>query len=59
VLAGYMSCVRGRTTVLITHRLALASAADRVLVLSERGIVEQGHAADLQARGGAFAKLFA
>ncbi len=59
VLAGYMSCLRGRTTVLITHRLALAAAADRVLVLSDRSIVEQGRVGDLQARGGAFAKLFA
>jgi ATP-binding cassette subfamily B protein len=58
VLAGYMSRLRGRTTILITHRLAVASAADRVLVLSDRDIVEQGPAGDLQARGGAFAALF-
>jgi ATP-binding cassette subfamily B protein len=58
VLAGYMSRLRGRTTILITHRLALAAAADRVLVLSDRGIVEQGRPGDLQARGGAFAALF-
>jgi ATP-binding cassette subfamily B protein len=58
VLAGYMSRLRGRTTILITHRLAVASAADRVLVLSDRDIVEQGRAGDLQARGGAFAALF-
>jgi ATP-binding cassette subfamily B protein len=59
VLAGYMSRLRGRTTVLITHRLALASAADRVLVLSDRGIVEDGSPGALRAAGGAFAKLFA
>jgi ATP-binding cassette subfamily B protein len=59
VLAGYMSRLRGRTTILITHRLALASSADRVLVLSDRGIVEHGSPAELRARGGAFAKLFA
>jgi ATP-binding cassette subfamily B protein len=58
VLAGYMSRLRGRTTILITHRLAAASVADRVLVLSDREIVEQGRAGDLQARGGAFAALF-
>ena len=50
--------MRGRTTILITHRLALASAADRVLVLGDHGIVEQGQPAELQARGGAFATLF-
>ena len=43
VLAGYERAMRGRTTILITHRLSLASAADRVLVLGDRGIVEQGH----------------
>ncbi|HWF83610.1 MAG TPA: ABC transporter ATP-binding protein [Vicinamibacterales bacterium] len=59
VLAGYMSGRRGRTTVLITHRLTLASSADRVLVISDRGIAEHGSPGDLQTRGGAFAKLFA
>jgi ABC-type multidrug transport system fused ATPase/permease subunit len=58
VLAGYERAMRGRTTILITHHRALAAAADRVLVLGDRGIVEQGHAAELQARGGAFAALF-
>jgi ATP-binding cassette subfamily B protein len=58
VLAGYERAMRGRTTILITHHLALASAAGRVLVLGDAGIVEQGEAAELQARGGAFAALF-
>jgi ATP-binding cassette subfamily B protein len=54
-----MSRLRGRTTILITHRLALAETADRVLVLSDRGIVEQGRPSELRAANGAFAKLFA
>jgi ATP-binding cassette, subfamily B, bacterial len=58
-LAGYEQVMRGRTTVLITHRMTLAAAADRVLVLGNAGIVEQGRPAELQARGGAFAALFA
>ena len=58
VLAGYMSRLRGRTTLLITHRLALAESADRVLVLSNRGIVEHGRPSDLLAKGEAFAHLF-
>ena len=56
--AGYESVMRGRTTLLITHRLALAAAADRVLVLGATGIVEEGTPLELQARGGAFAQLF-
>jgi len=59
VLSGYERAMRGRTTVLITHHLSLASAADRVVVLGDRGILEEGQPAELQARGGAFAALFA
>ena len=57
--AGYEQVMRGRTTLLITHRLTLAAAADRVLVLGASGIVEEGAPMELQARGGEFARLFA
>jgi ATP-binding cassette subfamily B protein len=59
VLEGYSQIMRGRTTILITHRLALAAAADRVLVLSGAGIVEEGRPSELHARPSHFAKLFA
>jgi len=59
VLDGYDRIMRGRTIVIITHRLALAAAAHRVLVLGANGIVEQGAPLELRASGGAFAKLFA
>jgi ATP-binding cassette subfamily B protein len=59
VLDGYDRIMRGRTIVIITHRLALAAAADRVLVLGANGVVEQGAPLELRASGGAFAKLFA
>lgn len=58
VLAGYEQAMRGRTTIVITHRFSLASAADRVVVLGDGGIIEQGTPADLQATGGAYAALF-
>lgn len=58
VLAGYEHAMHGRTTMLITHHLSLASAADRVVVLGDRGIIEQGRPAELQVSGGAFAALF-
>jgi len=57
-LAGYEQVMRGRTILVITHRMALAASADRVLVLGDAGIVEQGAPTELQARGGAFARLF-
>ena len=51
--------MRGRTTIVITHRLELARRADRVVVLDGARIVEQGPFLELQARQGRFAALFA
>ncbi len=58
VARGYEALMRGRTTVLITHRLDLASRADRVLVLHEGRVVEQGAPTDLLAQRGRFRELF-
>jgi ATP-binding cassette subfamily B protein len=57
VLAGYERIMRGRTTLLITHRMALAATADRVLVLGDGGVVEHGTPAELEALEGAYAML--
>jgi ATP-binding cassette subfamily B protein len=59
VVEGYEAVMRGRTTVVITHRLAMAQRATRVLVLEGGRIAEEGAPAELLARGGAFARLFA
>ena len=56
---GFETVMRGRTTVLITHRAALARRADRVAVLDGARIVEDGAPDELMARGGRFAQLFA
>ncbi|MFK4812334.1 ABC transporter ATP-binding protein [Devosia sp. ZW T5_3] len=48
---------KGRTTLVIAHRLATIQHADRIVVLDETGIVEQGAHAELLARGGAYARL--
>ena len=48
---------KGHTVVVITHRYALAMAADRVVVLEGGSIVDEGAPADLMMRGGA-ARLF-
>jgi ATP-binding cassette subfamily B protein len=58
VVAGYEAIMRGRTTILISHRLELASQADRVVVLDGAKIVESGTPDDLRASQGSFAKLF-
>ena len=58
LMEGYQAVMRGRTTVLVSHRLALARRADRVVVLERGRIVEEGTAAELLGRRGAFARLF-
>jgi ABC-type multidrug transport system fused ATPase/permease subunit len=59
VIAGYEAMMKGRTTILISHRLELAIQADRIIVLDGAGIVESGTAEELQRRQGRFARLFA
>jgi len=46
-----------RTTLVIAHRLATVRAADRIVVMDEGRIVEQGNHAELSAAGGLYAKL--
>lgn len=49
----------GRTVLLIAHRLETLRQADRVVVLAQGRVVEQGAPAELRAAGGAFARLWA
>ncbi len=58
VIRGYEAVMRGRTTIVITHRAALALRADRVVVLDDGRIVEDGPAAELLERAGALRTLF-
>ena len=46
-----------RTTVVIAHRLATVRAADRIVVMEDGQIVEEGTHATLNARGGLYARL--
>jgi ATP-binding cassette subfamily B protein/subfamily B ATP-binding cassette protein MsbA len=51
--------MRGRTTLIATHRLATIHNLDQIIVLDHGRIVEQGRGPDLVARGGIYAKLYA
>jgi ATP-binding cassette subfamily B protein len=48
---------RGKTTVVVTHRVSAARTADRVLVLEGGRAVERGTPAELRAAGGAYARM--
>jgi ATP-binding cassette subfamily B protein len=50
---------QGRTTLVIAHRLATVRRADRILVVTEAGIVEQGSHAALLEAGGVYRALHA
>ena len=50
--------MKGRTTLMVTHRLNTAHRFDRIVVLEQGRVVEQGSGPDLLARGGAYAKMF-
>jgi ABC-type multidrug transport system fused ATPase/permease subunit len=51
--------MKGRTTVMSTHRLAAAHGCDRIVVLEKGRIVETGKGDELLARNGLYAKLYA
>ncbi len=48
---------RGRTTLIVAHRLATIRDADRIVVVDETGIAEQGRHHELLAAGSAYRRL--
>jgi subfamily B ATP-binding cassette protein MsbA len=49
---------RGRSTLVIAHRLATVESADRIIVLQDGVIIEAGRHAELLAQGGAYHQLY-
>ncbi|MBN8503388.1 MAG: ATP-binding cassette domain-containing protein [Burkholderiales bacterium] len=53
------AAMRGRSTLVIAHRLATVQHADRIVVLEHGHVVETGSHTELVARGGVYARLAA
>jgi ATP-binding cassette subfamily B protein len=59
VQAALEAAMRGRTTIVIAHRLATVQSADRIVVMDGGLVVDTGTHAELVARGGLYARLAA
>ena len=57
VQEGIEALLKGRTSFVIAHRLSTIQKADRIFVIDNGGIVEEGNAAELIAKKGAYYRL--
>lgn len=58
ILSGLRRVMKGRTTVIISHRISAVQAADHILVLEHGSIIEEGRHAQLIDQGGTYAQLY-
>lgn len=58
IFSKFRELARGRTTILISHRFSTVALADRILVMEDGFLVEEGTHDALLARDGAYAALY-
>ena len=58
VFQQYALIAQGKTSLFISHRLGTARSADRIIVLRQGELVEDGHHDELVAQGGEYARMF-
>lgn len=49
---------KGRTTIVVAHRLSTVKNADEIVVLTDKGIIEKGPHEELMAKDGVYSKLY-
>jgi ATP-binding cassette, subfamily B, bacterial len=59
IFSRFREIVRGRTSILISHRLTNVSLADRIIVLDKGSVIETGTHDDLMKKGGTYFDMFA
>lgn len=59
VFRKYMVMTQGKTVIMVTHRISIASLADRIVVFRDGRIVEDGSHQELLSKNGEYARLYA
>jgi ABC-type multidrug transport system fused ATPase/permease subunit len=57
IMATMEELMRGRTTLIITHRIATIHRVDWIVVIGPGGVMEEGTGPELLGRGGVYARL--
>ena len=58
ILEGLEEFLKGKTSILVTHRIAPLRKADRIVVLEGGGVAEVGSHGELLSRGGIYAEIY-
>ncbi len=58
IIQNFLRLARGKSAIFISHRLSMARRADRIVVLDQGRVVQQGDHHTLMAEGGEYARLF-